>query len=111
MVVRVETITAGDGATFPPIGSYVSVHYTGMLVDGKVFDSSRKREEPFKFQLGLGKVIRGWDEGVSQMSLGERAKLICSSDYAYGDHGYPGVIPKNATLVFDIKLLDIEMKF
>jgi len=110
MGVQVETISAGDGQNYPPIGSYVTVHYTGMLIDGKVFDSSRRREEPFTFQLGLGKVIRGWDEGVSQMTVGQRAKLICTDDYGYGDAGYPGVIPPKATLMFDIKLLDFKLK-
>ncbi|XP_065569854.1 peptidyl-prolyl cis-trans isomerase Fkbp12-like [Artemia franciscana] len=108
MGVKVETFLAGDGVTFPKTGQKVVVHYTGTLDNGKVFDSSRTRGQPFKFTLGMGEVIRGWDEGVAQLSLGQRAKLICTPDYAYGSKGHPGVIPPNATLTFDVELLRLE---
>lgn len=108
MGVQVETISPGDGRTFPKRGQTCVVHYTGMLEDGKKFDSSRDRNKPFKFTLGKQEVIRGWEEGVAQMSVGQRAKLIISSDYAYGATGHPGIIPPHATLVFDVELLKLE---
>ncbi|KAF7284399.1 peptidyl-prolyl cis-trans isomerase Fkbp12 [Rhynchophorus ferrugineus] len=108
MSVQVQTITPGDGSTFPKTGQTVVVHYTGTLQNGNKFDSSRDRGTPFKFRIGKGEVIRGWDEGVAQMSVGQRAKLICSPDYAYGKRGHPGIIPPNATLIFDVELLEIK---
>merc|ERR1711896_93246 len=100
MGVTVETITPGDGQNFPKKGDNLTMHYTGTLTDGSKFDSSRDRGRPFSFTIGRGEVIKGWDEGVMQMSIGERARLTCSPDYAYGQQGYPGTIPPNATLVF-----------
>lgn len=108
MGVTIEPIQAGDGKRFPQLGDTVEVHYTGTLEDGSKFDSSRDRGQPFTFVIGMGQVIKGWDEGVAQMSVGQRAKLICTSDYAYGDRGYPGVIPPGATLVFDVELLGLR---
>jgi FK506-binding protein 1 len=84
------------------------VHYVGTLDNGKEFDSSRSRGKPFKFVIGKGEVIKGWDEGVAQLSVGTRAKLVCSPDYAYGSRGHPGVIPPNARLTFDVELLRVE---
>ncbi len=107
MGVEIETLQPGDGQTFPTAGKRVTVHYTGTLTDGTKFDSSRDRGQPFQFVIGMGQVIRGWDEGVAQLSIGQRAKLTCSPDYAYGPRGYPGVIPPNATLVFDVELLSV----
>ncbi|GMH38467.1 hypothetical protein BSKO_06351 [Bryopsis sp. KO-2023] len=108
MGVIKTTIKPGDGTTFPQRGQTVKVHYTGTLADGSKFDSSRDRGSHFVFQIGVGKVIKGWDEGVLQMSVGERAKLECSPDYAYGPNGIPGVIPQNATLFFDVELFDTK---
>jgi len=108
MGVDVETIKEGDGSTFPKTGQTVVVHYTGTLTNGKKFDSSRDRNEPFKFKIGKGEVIKGWDEGVAQMSVGQRAKLTCSPDYAYGSRGHPGAIPPNSTLIFDVELIRIQ---
>ncbi|EDO31332.1 predicted protein [Nematostella vectensis] len=93
MGVDVKTVQPGDGKSFPKAGQTVSVHYTGTLTDGKKFDSSRDRGKPFQFKLGAGQVIKGWDEGVAQMSLGQKATLTCTPDYAYGPKGYPGVYP------------------
>uniref|UniRef100_T1E3B9 peptidylprolyl isomerase n=1 Tax=Psorophora albipes TaxID=869069 RepID=T1E3B9_9DIPT len=104
MGVDVIPISNGDESTFPKSGQVAVVHYTGTLDNGKVFDSSK----PFRFTVGKGEVIRGWDEGVAQMSVGQRAKLVCSPDYAYGSRGHPGVIPPNATLTFDVELLRVE---
>lgn len=84
-------------------------HYTGRLEDGTKFDSSRDRKEPFKFKLGVGQVIKGWDLGFASMKVGEHALLVCKSDYAYGSHGTQG-IPANATLYFDVELIDFEDK-
>lgn len=108
MGVLVETITPGDGRTFPKKGQVAVVHYEGRLENGKKFDSSRDRNQPFKFQIGKQEVIRGWEEGVAQMSVGQRAKLTCSPDYAYGLTGHPGIIPPNSTLIFEVELLGLE---
>ncbi|XP_037537750.1 peptidyl-prolyl cis-trans isomerase FKBP1A [Nematolebias whitei] len=105
MGVQVETIRPGDGKTFPKRGNTVAVHYVGTLTNGKKFDSSRDRGKPFTFKLGAQEVIRAWDEGVAQMSLGQVARLTCSPDYAYGASGYPPIIPANATLIFEVELL------
>ncbi|XP_020490932.1 peptidyl-prolyl cis-trans isomerase FKBP1A [Labrus bergylta] len=107
MGVEVETLRPGDGKTFPKRGQTVTVHYVGTLTSGKKFDSSRDRAEPFQFKIGQGEVIKAWDEGVAQMSVGELARLTCSSDYAYGAKGYPPVIPPNSTLIFEVELLGV----
>ena len=86
----------------------VSVHYTGKLQDGKVFDSSISRGDPITFQLGKGKVIKGWDEGIALMKVGGKAQLIIPPDLGYGNRGAGGVIPPNATLVFDVELVDMK---
>lgn len=96
------------GQTYPKKGQVVVVHYTGTLENGQKFDSSRDRGQPFKFRMGHQEVIKGWDEGVAKMSIGERAILTCSPDYGYGAIGYPGVIPPNAKLIFDVELLKLE---
>ncbi|XP_026466462.1 12 kDa FK506-binding protein-like [Ctenocephalides felis] len=108
MGVEIETIKPGDGTTYPKTGQTVVVHYTGTLTNGTQFDSSRTRGQPFKFKIGKGDVIKGWDQGVAQMSVGQRAKLTCSPDFAYGSRGHPGIIPPNATLIFDVELLRVE---
>jgi FK506-binding protein 4/5 len=101
-----KTITvAGDGYETPEAGDEVSVHYTGTLLDGTKFDSSRDRGSPFVFKLGQGAVIKGWDVGVATMTKGQRATLVCAPEYAYGSAGSPPKIPANATLSFDVELL------
>ena len=110
MGVEKEIIQEGDGTTFPKQGDEMTMHYTGTLTDGTVFDSSVRKGRPFKFRIGVGAVIRGWDEGVMTMSLGEKAKLTITGDFAYGPDGIPGVIPQNATLVFEVEVLAIGEK-
>jgi len=89
-------------------GQSVSVHYTGWLTDGKKFDSSVDRGQPFSFKLGAGQVIKGWDEGVAGMKVGGKRKLIIPADLAYGNRAMGGVIPANSTLVFEVELLGVK---
>jgi FK506-binding protein 1 len=108
MGVENEIVTAGDGTSFPKEGDQLTMHYTGTLTDGgKQFDSSVSRGKPFQFVIGIGQVIKGWDEGVMKMSLGEKAILKISSDYGYGVRGAPGAIPPSANLTFSVELLAI----
>mmetsp|Transcript_12871 Transcript_12871/g.18800 ORF Transcript_12871/g.18800 Transcript_12871/m.18800 type:complete len:147 (+) Transcript_12871:10-450(+) len=108
MGVEKEIVQPGDGQNFPKQGDQLTMHYTGTLTDGgKQFDSSLTKGRPFQFVIGIGQVIKGWDEGVMQMSLGEKAVLKISSDYGYGARGAPGAIPPNADLTFEVELLAI----
>ena len=104
--VQIETLQTGTG-TEAKNGNLVAVHYTGWLTDGTKFDSSVDRGEPFAFVLGSGQVIRGWDEGVLGMRIGEKRKLTIPPELGYGASGV-GPIPPNATLVFDVELLAVE---
>ena len=109
MSVEVKSQAPGDGTTFPKPGQRVSVHYTGRLSDGTVFDTSRKDfNRPFSFQIGVNNVIKGWDVGIAKMSLGEKAELTVESSFGYGKRGAPPVIPGDATLIFDVELLSIS---
>ncbi|MEM9567310.1 MAG: FKBP-type peptidyl-prolyl cis-trans isomerase [Cyanobacteria bacterium P01_E01_bin.34] len=100
-------IEDGTGAS-PESGQTVVVHYTGKLDDGSVFDSSVQRNRPFEFIIGIGQVIKGWDEGVATMKVGGKRQLIIPAELGYGSRGAGGVIPPNATLTFDVELLDIK---
>ncbi|CAJ62014.1 MULTISPECIES: FKBP-type peptidyl-prolyl cis-trans isomerase [Frankia] len=109
MGVTIEVLSPGDGKTFPKKGDAVTIHYVGTLLgSGKKFDSSRDRGEPFRTEIGVGRVIKGWDEGVPQLSLGEKAVLTITPDYGYGPRGFPPVIPPNSDLVFEVELLAIN---
>ncbi|GJE98428.1 peptidyl-prolyl cis-trans isomerase [Phanerochaete sordida] len=108
MGVTVEVLTPGDGKHYPRKGDRVQIHYVGTLLDGTKFDSSRDRGTPFETEIGVGKVIKGWDEGVPQLSLGTKAVLTATPDYAYGPRGFPPVIPPNSTLQFEVELLSIN---
>lgn len=111
-----ETVTTASGlkvqvtqktkGAMPKAGDKVTVHYTGKLTNDSVFDSSVKRGQPFSFKLGAGQVIRGWDEGIAMLHKGEKATLTIPSALGYGERGYPPIIPQNATLVFDVELID-----
>jgi peptidylprolyl isomerase len=100
-------IKVGDGNS-PQTGQTVVVHYTGWLADGTKFDSSVDRGQPFSFIIGTGKVIKGWDEGVATMKVGGKRRLIIPPELGYGAAGYPGTIPANAQLIFDVELIEIR---
>ena len=105
--LQIEEIKLGDGDS-AAAGQFVSVHYTGWLTDGSKFDSSKDRNEPFDFPLGQRNVIAGWDEGVQGMRVGGIRKLTIPPQLGYGARGAGGVIPPNATLVFEVELLDLQ---
>ncbi len=104
--LKIEDLVVGTGAEAKP-GNTVTVHYTGWLLDGTKFDSSRDRNQPFQFQLGAGRVIKGWDQGVAGMKVGGRRRLTISPELGYGSQAV-GPIPANSTLVFEVELLAVQ---
>ena len=107
MPLQIDEVKAGTGAE-ARAGQHVSVHYVGTLTSGAKFDSSRDRGQPFSFRLGAGQVIQGWDQGVAGMKVGGVRKLTIPPELGYGARGYPPVIPANATLVFEVELLEVR---
>ena len=105
--LRYKILQKGDGKSAEK-GNMVSVHYKGQLADGTVFDSSYKRNQPLDFQVGVGQVIPGWDEGICLLNVGDKARLVIPSDLGYGSAGAGGVIPPNATLIFDVELMGVK---
>ena len=105
--LRYKILKKGDGNKATK-GNTVSVHYEGSLTNGQVFDSSYQRNQPIDFQLGIGQVIPGWDEGISLLKVGDKARFVIPSELGYGSAGAGGVIPPNATLVFDVELMEVK---
>jgi len=105
--MKIEKLKTGSGESAKK-GNTVTVHYTGWLEDGTKFDSSVDRDDPFAFVLGAGQVIQGWDQGVATMRIGDKVKLTIPPQLAYGAEGYPGAIPPNATLIFEVELLEVS---
>jgi FKBP-type peptidyl-prolyl cis-trans isomerase len=105
--MKIEKLTNGAGLR-PKAGNTVTVHYTGWLANGDKFDSSVDRNEPFAFVLGAGQVIQGWDQGVATLRVGDKARLTIPPELGYGQQGYPGAIPPNATLIFEVELLSVS---
>ena len=104
--LKIEDIVVGEGKEAVS-GKLMVVHYTGTLLNGTKFDSSLDKGTPFQFTLGAGQVIQGWDQGIAGMKVGGKRKLAIPSNLAYGEAGIPGTIPPNATLLFDVELLDV----
>jgi FKBP-type peptidyl-prolyl cis-trans isomerase len=105
--LRYKILQKGDGKQATK-GAKVSVHYKGQLLDGTVFDSSYKRKQPIDFAVGVGQVISGWDEGIQLLQVGDKARMVIPSNLAYGSAGAGGVIPPDATLIFDVELMDVK---
>jgi FKBP-type peptidyl-prolyl cis-trans isomerase len=106
--LQIEDIVLGNGAS-PTLGKIVVVHYTGWLTNGRKFDSSVDRNEPFEFRIGVGQVIQGWDQGVMTMKIGGKRKLTIPPELAYGSEDIgDGLIPPNSTLIFEVELLDLK---
>lgn len=104
-MLSVEIFAAGDGMNYPSRGHTVTVHYSGYLPSGEIFDSSRDRGKPLKFRLHSDQVIPGLDAAVAQLSIGERAKITIPAHMAYGERGFPGLVPRNSPIIFDLELI------